>query len=212
MPTSGLDIAAAEFTAAASSPRAGYIFLEGAATTEGFLYPDTYVLPRGTSLNQLLDAMIRNFAAHLTAELQQGYARQGLTVPEAVTVASIVQREAVRAEEAPLIAQVYLNRLRLGMRLEADPTVQYAVGFNTMQQTWWTNPLTLDDLKLPSPYNTYVQAGLPPAPIANPGADALLAIAEPAESPYLFLSARCDNSGNHNFAQTFEEHLANLCP
>jgi UPF0755 protein len=133
-------------------------------------------------------------------------------VYEAVTLASIVERESVRMEEAPLISSVYLNRLRGGMRLEADPTVQYALGFDATRQTWWTNPLSLADLKFPSPYNTYLVMGLPPGPIANPGGGALAAVAAATQSSYFYFSARCDGSGFHNFASTFEEHLANLCP
>lgn len=97
------------------------------------------------------------------------------------------------------------------MKLEADPTVQYAIGYNTTQGIWWTNPLSVDDLKFDSPFNTYVYAGLPPTPISNPGLDALNAVAFPAETPYYFFRARCDGSGFHNFAVTFEEHLGNGC-
>ncbi|MFH1184563.1 MAG: endolytic transglycosylase MltG [Chloroflexota bacterium] len=212
LPTSGLSIAPAEFVAAAASPRGGFEFLTGAGTTEGFLYPDSYVLPRTTSTEELLEKLIRNFALHLSIELQEGFAAQGLSAHEAVILASIVQREAVQAEEAPLIASVYLNRLHGAMRLDADPTVQYALGFSAAQQTWWTNPLSLDDLKVASPYNTYLVNGLPPAPIANPGAGALQAIAVPAAAPFFYFSARCDGSGYHVFAESFQEHLGNLCP
>lgn len=212
LPTSGLSITPDEFVAAAAAPRGGYAFLAGAGTTEGFLYPNSYVLARTTTTDGLLTELLRNFALHLSLELQQGFAEQGLSVYQAVTLASIVQREAVQVEEAPLIASVYLNRLRQGMRLDADPTVQYALGFNSIQQTWWTNPLSLADLEVASPYNTYQNTGLPPAPIASPGAEALRAIAFPAASSYFFFNARCDGSGYHNFARTFEEHLANLCP
>ena len=211
LPTSGLSIAPGEFVAAAASPRGGFEFLTGAGTTEGFLYPDAYVLPRTTSTEELLEKLIRNFALHLSIELKEGFDAQGLRVHEAVILASIVQREAVQAEEAPLIASVYLNRLHGGMRLDADPTVQYALGFNADQQTWWTNPLSLDDLKVASAYNTYRINGLPPSPIANPGGGALRAIAAPAAAPFFYFSARCDGSGYHVFAESFQEHLSNLC-
>jgi len=212
LPTSGLDITPAEFETSASAPLSGFAFLSGADTTEGFLYPDSYVFSRATSTSELIRALVRNFDQHLTTELQDGFARQGLGVYQAVTLASIVQREAVNAEEAPDIASVYLNRVNGQMPLDADPTVQYAIGYNAAQGTWWTNPLSLADLKLPSPYNTYLNAGLPPAPIANPGLGALEAVASPAQTPYYYFSARCDGSGNHAFARTFEEHLQNLCP
>ena len=212
LPTSGLNITPDDFVAAASAPHSGYDFLSGAGTTEGFLYPDSYVLPRTASTNNVIDAFLANFQLHLSADLQEGFGRQGLGVYRAVILASIVQREAVKSEEAPIIASVYLNRLNAQMRLDADPTVQYAIGYNAGQGTWWTNPLSLDDLKLPSPYNTYANDGLPPAPISNPGTGALEAVASPADTPYYYFSARCDGSGYHEFAQTFDAHLKNLCP
>jgi UPF0755 protein len=212
LPTSGLSITPDQFVAAASAPRSGFDFLNDAATTEGFLYPDSYVLPRGSTVDDLIDTLLRNFSLHLTVDLKEGFARDGLTEYQAVTLASIVQREAVRQEEAPVIASVYLNRLKVGMPLEADPTVQYALGYSAIQHTWWTNPLTLGDLKYGSVYNTYLNAGLPPAPIDSPGLGALQAVASPDDTPYYYFTARCDNSGYHVFAETFDEHLKNLCP
>lgn len=212
LPTSGLEITPEAFLAAASAPPAGYEFLPGAGTAEGFLFPDAYILPRSTNANQLIEALIRNFAQHLRIDIQEGIRRQGLSVYQAVILASIVQRESMQPAEAPLIASVYLNRMRTGMRLDADPTVQYALGFNAAQGTWWTNPLSLSDLQQVSAYNTYVNDGLPPTPIDNPGLAALEAVSAPAETPYYYFSARCDGSGYHNFAQTFEEHLRNICP
>ena len=126
-------------------------------------------------------------------------------------LASIVEREAVKDEEKPLIASVYLNRLKIGMKLDADPTVQYALGFDFTNGTWWKNPLSLNDLQFDSPFNTYIYAGLPPAPIANPGLNSLQAVAFPAETPYYFFRAKCDGSGFHFFSETFEEHVANGC-
>ncbi len=212
LPTSGLSIAPYDFAAAASSRHPAYDFLDGQSSSEGFLYPDSYVLPRTTTLDQLVDALVRNFSLHLTTDLRDGYDRQGLTVYQAVTLASIVQREAMHASEGPLIASVYLNRLRNGMKLDADPTVQYALGYNAGQQTWWTNPLSASDLQTPSAFNTYVAGGLPPTPISNPGLESLRAVASPESSDYLYFSARCDGSGYHEFARTFQEHLQHLCP
>lgn len=212
LPTSGLEITPEEFVAATSRPPGGYGFLEGAATTEGFLFPDSYVLPRTTTVDGLIAALLRNFGLHLNPDVTEGFARQGLSVYQAVILASIIQREAVHPEEAPAIASVYLNRMKIGMRLDADPTVQYALGYNEAQQTWWTNPLSLDDLKVESAFNTYQNDGLPPAPIDNPGLTALQAVAAPADTPYYYFSARCDHSGYHAFAQTFDQHVRNLCP
>jgi UPF0755 protein len=133
-------------------------------------------------------------------------------VYQAVTLASIVQREAVEEQEQPIIASVFLNRLNGGMKLDSDPTVQYALGYNPVQSTWWTNPLSSVEMQVDSPFNTYTTFGLPPHPIANPGASALRAVAFPAQTSYYYFRARCDDSGLHIFAETFDEHLANSCP
>lgn len=209
--TSGLSITPADFFNAVVNPPRGYDFLDGAASAEGFLFPDSYIFPRTMTAEELVRELVRHFALRLSRDLELAYQKQGLTVYQAVTLASIVQREAVQTEEAPLIASVYLNRLRIGMKLEADPTVQYALGYNALQNTWWTNPLSAADLQFDSPFNTYVYGGLPPAPISNPGMDALNAVAYPAETPYYFFRARCDGSGYHDFAETFDEHLRNGC-
>jgi len=209
LPTSGLDISPEAFLAAAKSPP--QVLALSSSTMEGFFLPDSYILPRTTTVDQLLEAIARNFALHLSADMQAGFAAQGLDVYQAVTLASIVERESIHDEEMTLIASVFINRLNIGMTLGSDPTVQYALGYDSNAQTWWTNPLSLDDLKFDSPYNTYIYAGLPPAPIANPSLEALQAVAFPEVSPYYYFQATCDNSGYHTFAVTFEEHLANGC-
>jgi len=210
--TSGLSVAPEEFLEAALNAPDDFEFLSGADSAEGFFFPDSYILSRSISADDLVTELVRNFASRLTPDLVNGFEEQGLTVYEAVTLASIVEREAVQDEEKPLIASVYLNRLNLGMKLDADPTVQYALGFDLLQDTWWTNPLSLEDLKFDSPFNTYVYSGLPPAPIANPSLESLQAVAFPAETPYYFFRAKCDGSGYHEFSETFEEHLGNRCP
>jgi UPF0755 protein len=211
--TSGLPITYDEFLSAAKTPPQHFDFLAGASTVEGFLYPDSYIFSRNiSSAEEMIGEMIRNFSAHLTPDLINGFQRQGLTVYQAVTLASMVEREAVQGDEQTLIASVYLNRFKIGMKLDADPTVQYAIGYNILQQTWWTNPLSLLDLEVNSVYNTYKYEGLPPTPIANPSPGALRAVAFPAETPYLFFRARCDGSGFHEFSETFDEHLQNACP
>jgi UPF0755 protein len=211
LPTSGLSITPEEFLSLTQAPHSEFDFLAGANSIEGFLFPDSYIFPRNTSVTELTDAFVRNFALHLSVDMTNGFEQQGLTVYQAVTLASIVEREAIQDEEKPIIASVYLNRLRIGMKLEADPTVQYALGYNFGQGTWWTNPLSLDNLRYDSPFNTYLYEGYPPAPIANPSLEALQAVAFPSETPYYFFRARCDGSGYHSFAVTFEEHLANGC-
>ena len=212
LPTSGLPITYDEFLAAAQTPPQEFDFLSGADSVEGFLYPDSYIFPREISAGEMVNELVRNSALHLTLDLKNGFEKQGLNVYQAVTLASMVQREAVQEEEQPLIASVYLNRLKIGMKLDADPTVQYAIGYNILQKTWWTNPLSLLDLQINSRYNTYIHAGLPPAPIANPGLSALRAVAFPEETAFYFFRAKCDDSGFHEFAETFDEHVQNACP
>jgi UPF0755 protein len=209
--TSGLLIAPGDFFSAVADPPSGYDFLSGTNSAEGFLFPDSYIFSRQINADGLVNELVRHFALRLSRDLQLGFESQGLTTYQAVTLASIVEKEAVQKEEAPLIASVYINRLNIGMKLEADPTVQYSIGFNAIQDTWWTNPLSANDLQFDSTFNTYVYTGLPPAPIANPGLEALNAVAFPAGTPYYFFRAKCDGSGYHNFSVTFEEHVGNGC-
>jgi len=209
--TSGFAITYQDFIAAVQHPSTAYDFLAGATSSEGFLLPDAYIFFRTITVDELIDQMVRNFSLHLSNDMKNGFEKQGLTVYQAVTLASIVEREAVQDEEQPIIASVYLNRLRIGMKLDADPTVQYAIGYDYVSRSWWKNPLSLDDLKFNSLYNTYTYVGLPPAPIANPGLKALQAVAFPAETSYYYFRAKCDDSGFHTFAETFDEQLANGC-
>ncbi|MFM8319821.1 MAG: endolytic transglycosylase MltG [Chloroflexota bacterium] len=215
LPTSGLTFEPGLFLEAARAPleaqRVALGLPEG-ASLEGFLFPDRYRLPRAATLDEFLAALTQNFQVKLDPALQQAFEDQGLTLHQAVTLASLVQREAMRAEEMPVIASVFLNRLADGMRLDSDPTVQYALGYHPLRGSWWKSPLSLDDLQIRSPYNTYQIAGLPPGPICSPGLEALQAVGRPQQTPYYFFRAACDGSGRHNFAQTFEEHQANACP
>ncbi len=211
LPTSGLDISPEAFISAAQTPPQVLAFASP-STMEGFFLPDSYLIPRTTNVNQLLDIIARNFTQHISDEMRAGFSTQGLDVNQAVILASIVERESIQTEEMNLIASVFINRLNVGMTLGSDPTIQYALGYDSLNQTWWTNPLSLDDLKFDSPYNTYIYAGLPPAPISNPSLDALNAVAFPDSSPYYYFQAKCDGSGYHTFVVTFEEHLANGCP
>jgi UPF0755 protein len=178
---------------------------------EGFLFPDTYHLNGESQPIELVATMLETFDRRVTPELRHGFRAQGLTLHQSVTLASIVEREAVVTDERPLIASVFLNRLAQGIKLDADPTVQYALG-RQPDGSWWKTGLTLDDLLVDSPYNTYVGPGLPPAPIANPGLESLRAVAFPASSPFLFFRAACDGSGRHTFAETFDQHQQNACP
>lgn len=212
LPTSGLEISPDAFISAAQNPPQVLDAARSSSTMEGFFYPDSYLVPRTTTVDQLLDLIARNFVLHITDDMRAGFAAQGLDLYQAVTLASIVERESIQDEEQALIASVFLNRLNVGMTLGSDPTVQYALGYDPFTQTWWKNPLSLEDLKFDSPYNTYIYAGLPPAPISNPSLDALQAVVFPQTSPYYYFQAKCDGSGYHTFAVTFEEHLENGCP
>jgi UPF0755 protein len=213
LPTSGIQLQPDDLLRAAREPFAqnlppGFPQVDH---LEGFIYPGTYQFERTISADGMLAAFLERFDENVTPELRAGFERQGLDLYEAVILASIVEREAIVEEEAPMIASVFLNRLRIGMKLDSDPTIQYAVGYNSNQATWWTNPLTLDDIATISPYNTYNQAGLPPGPICSPGAAAYHAVAFPAQSPYYFFRARCDGSGKHNFSVSYAEHLEYGC-
>ncbi|HSV84950.1 MAG TPA: endolytic transglycosylase MltG [Levilinea sp.] len=213
LPTSGLDIRPEDFLRAARQLDRHNLPPDFADVSqlEGFIFPGTYQFARTISVDDMIAAFFQRFNESVTPELRAGFERQGLSLYEAVILASIIQREAVMIEEAPMIASVFLNRHQIGMKLDSDPTVQYAVGYQEEQRTWWKNPLTWDDIATDSPYNTYQQAGFPPGPICSPGAAALQAVAFPAQSPYFFFRARCDGSGRHNFAVTYAEHLEFAC-
>ena len=183
-----------------------------APALEGYLFPDAYPVGRDTTAAALIELMLARFDERVTPAMRQAYGALGLTLREAVIVASIIQREAVLDEEKPLMAAVFLNRLRAGMPLQADPTVQYALGYQAAAETWWKVPLTADDLQVNSPYNTYLYGGLPPGPISNPGLAALQAVANPAAVEYLFFVVDCAAAtpGAHAFSVTYEEHVANV--
>lgn len=212
LPSSGLQITPEDFLAVARDPRSNLDFLKPGASAEGFLFPDQYTLPRVIQADQLVNLLLDHFALALTPELRDGFSKQGLDVYQAVTLASIVEREAVETDEQPIIASVFLNRLAAGMHLGADPTVQYSLGFDPTTGSWWKSPLSLDDLQFESPYNTYKNLGLPPGPISNPSASALRAVAFPASTSYYYFRARCDGSNRHAFAATLDEQLQNECP
>ena len=151
---SGLSVSGEQFLAAAQAPTQEYLALlqvTDVSTLEGFLYPGTYVLPRVSSLDDLLVMILTEFSGNVDTSLMDGFERQGLTLVEAVILASIIEREAVVTEEKPLIASVFFNRLEAGMRLETDPTVQYALGFDEATNSWWKSPLYLNDLNIDSP-------------------------------------------------------------
>ena len=176
---------------------------------EGFVFPASYAFSPNESATQVVQTMLQAFQDHVADKVQlEG---QDLTLAKVVTLASIVEREAVVPGERPVIASVYLNRLRAGIPLQADPTVQFALASdpaNVAKYGYWKKALTLGDLKFASPYNTYVHGGLPPGPIANPGLASIEAVIRPAHTDYLFFVAKGD--GTHVFARTLSEHLKNV--
>ena len=188
---------------------ANKVGLPAGASLEGFLYPDTYQLPADVTATMLREILLRNFTSKVTDQVISDAAAQGLSVFQVVTLASIVQREAVHVDEQPMIAGVYRNRMKIDMRLEADPTVQYAIGFRG--GTWWPQITADNYTNVASPYNTYLNNGLPPGPISNPGISAIQAAVYPTASEFLFFRADCSTDGYHKFARTFDEHVAN-CP
>ncbi len=178
------------------------------SSLEGFLFPETYRIPVDYDAEQILDLMLATFGERFSPEMRQRAAEKGMTIYDVVTLASIVEREAVISEERSIIASVYLNRLEQGMYLQSDPTVQYALGYQEDTGQWWKIPMSLEeDVQIDSPYNTYLYPGLPLGPICNPGLASLQAVLEPADTAYLFFFSRFD--GSHAFAETYEEHLRN---
>ncbi len=176
-------------------------------TLEGFLFPDTYQFPVNITTTAVIDVLLNNFDSRVTLEMRRQALDQGLDLYQALILASIVERETAKADERPIIASVYLNRLHKGMYLESDVTVQYAKGYDPQSGRWWP-ALSLEELRaVDSPYNTFLNPGLPPAPICSPGLASIQAVLAPAKTNYLFFHAKGD--GSHAFAETFEEHLEN---
>jgi UPF0755 protein len=171
---------------------------------EGYLFPDTYALPRGADATRVVRAMVGRFQQVLTPEIRRAAEARGLTVRQLVTLASLVEEETARPDERPVVAAVYSNRLGMGMGLQCDPTVIYAL----QRAGRYTGNLRRDDLMFDSPYNTYRYAGLPPGPIAAPGKGSLEAAASPADVDFVYFVSR--NDGSHEFARTLEEHNRNV--
>jgi UPF0755 protein len=179
------------------------------SSLEGFLFPNSYNLAPNITAEGLVNVLVNEFLDQTGTQLRIDANADGLTLRDAVILASIIEREAVWPDEHPLIASVYRNRLDISMNLDADPTVQY--GLQGERGRWWPSITQADYRNVDSPYNTYIYAGLPPSPIANPSLSAIRAAVYPAESAYFYFRARCDGSNYHAFATTFEEHLANGC-
>ena len=195
---------AADFLAAARNTALIADIDPAARDLEGYLFPDTYTLPRRATAAQVVERMVGRFKKALDADMREQTEARGLTVRALVTLASLVEKETGKAEERPIVAGVYTNRLRIRMPLQCDPTVIYAL----MLAGRYDGNIRRDDLQIDSPYNTYRYPGLPPGPIAAPGEASLRAAAAPAAVPYLYFVSR--NDGSHVFAATLDEHNRNV--
>lgn len=218
-----------DFVAQATTAQFAYPWLAGrppGASLEGFLFPDTYEFAFDVTPAQVVERMVANFDTRVVPEIESRLANrtifdveQGtyrpMTLYELVTLASIIEREAVVDEERPIIASVYYNRMdpayveETALRLSSDPTIQYAKGYDPATESWWNPMEPGEGLTVDSPYNTFKVQGLPPGPICSPGLASILAVLNPAETNYLYFHALGDGSGTHVFASTLEEHLQN---
>ncbi len=202
-----------EFLAAARSHDYAFDFvkdLDAGETLEGFLYPATYPIRAADKPRDIVQRMLQAFDDNVPAGIREAATEVGLSLRNVLTLAAIIEREAQVPEERPIMAQVFLRRLRLGMPLEADPTVQYGVVTpqSVAQYGYWKQELTQADLQSGSPYNTYRYYGLPPGPICNPGLSSIIAVVQPADTDYLYFVAKPD--GSHAFARTLDEHIENV--
>jgi UPF0755 protein len=190
-----------------------YAFLKDRPKTapqglEGFLFPETYNVPLDISNEFMITLMLDTFNSRVTDAMRQKAAAAKITLYEAVTLAAIVEREAVAANERAIIASVFWNRVKKKMLLQSDSTAQYALGYQPATKQWWKSPVTIEELvAVKSPYNTYLNPGLPPGPICNPSLASIVGAIEPAQTDYLFFYSKGD--GTHVFAKTYEEHLQN---
>ena len=189
---------AAEFLRVARDPATAAAFGLPDANLEGYLFPETYELAKGVPASEIAHLMVDHFLA-VWREVEPRAAARGLSMHQVVVLASLVEKETAAAQERPLVAAVFLNRLQRGMRLETDPAVIYGIaGFDG-------NLRRAHLVDVTNPYNTYQHAGLPPGPIASPGAAALRAVVDPAEADYLYFVARHD--GTHQFSRSYGEHV-----
>lgn len=191
-------------------------FMGGETDFLGFLMPGTYEIDPETTAAELLEAMLDRFEEEVTPQLVARAEEQGWTLYEVLTLASVVEREAVHDDEKREVAAVFRNRVSEGMPLQADPTVQFALTLGEAGPAsvdefgWWKQGLTEIDLSLDSPYNTYYYPGMIPGPIANPDIESIRAVIDPAPVDYLYFVAAPECDGRHLFGSTLEEHNANV--
>ena len=195
---------AADFTQAAQNAALIHDLDPAATDLEGYLFPETYALPRRMPARDVVERMVAGFRGAFDADLRAAAAAGGLTIRQAVTLGSLVEKETARPAERPVVAAVYRNRMKIRMGMQADPTVIYAL----QKAGRYDGNLSRVDLQFDSPYNTYRYAGLPPGPIASPGRASLEAVVKPAAVDYLYFVSR--NDGTHEFASTLAEHNRNV--
>lgn len=187
-----------KFSALAFDSQAPQKYQLNSPHLEGYLYPDTYFFSKVDSEEKILDTMVKRFFQEINTRFKDSLKRSSLSLEQVVTLASIVEKETGKPGERPLIASVFFNRLRKGMRLQSDPTTIYGIkNFN--------GNITKADLQTWTPYNTYRISGLPPGPIASPGGDAIAAVLNPETSDYLYFVS--NNDGSHFFTKTYKDHL-----
>ncbi len=181
-------------------------FLQNAK--EGYMFPDTYRVPFQTTAAQFAQLMLDNFNQRVDANLRQQMTEAGLNLDQVIILASLVEREVKFADDRPIVAGILLKRWRAGMPLEVDATVQYALGFDPNQKTYWKKNLTVEDLAIDSPYNTRKYPGLPPGPICNPGLASIKAVINPRQTDYWYYVS--DAAGRIYYAKTLDEHIRNI--
>jgi len=178
-----------------------------AASSEGYLFPDKYLIPVKADKEQILSIFKTNFEKRFTKEMQDAAAKKNLTPEEVIILASIVERETKNSDERPVIAGILLKRWREGWTIAADATVQYALGYSEGEKTWWRKTITGEDLKIDSPYNTRRNIGLPPGPICSPGLSSIESVINPQQTDYYYYIH--DKDGKPHYAKTLAEHQAN---
>ena len=175
---------------------------------EGLMFPDTYLIPKKTAALVVTNIMMDNFDKRINENLANEIKKSGLTLDQVIILASIVEREAKFEKDRPIVAGILIKRWRKGLSLGADATVQYILGYQLAEKSWWKKTITAEDLAIDSPYNTRKFAGLPPGPICNPGLSSIRAVVQPAVSEFFYYLS--DKNGNMHYAKTLEEHIANI--
>jgi UPF0755 protein len=177
-------------------------------SSEGRMFPDTYLIPRDATPTAIVKLFTDNFERKITDQMREDIKKSGLTLDQVITLASIVEREGRTDEDRPVIAGILIKRYKNDWPLQVDATLQFALGYQPSEKTWWKKYLTVDDKKVQSPYNTYTHPGLPPGPIGNPGLASIKAVIYPTETDYWYYLH--DESGGAHYGKTIDEHNANI--